>query len=231
MGGRGSPQEGHLIQELEKEVFLEEVIFQLGSGRCLERRCQHETPQVLSGHPPGWAPGDAVCYSSPRTATVSAWHLDVLRQLPRTSPGSVGMSRPQLQPSSRDPSSKSRCFACSLTVVFCHGGDLGLAQGSAPAPSREGLQEEAKFPFQPAPPLPSLAPSVSGNPYISLRLALGHCWERGGPLRKWTPSRSFADPVGTGRPPVPGERQEQSGAGDGDQETESRGRLWQPHEE
>lgn len=33
MGGRGSPQEGHLIQELEKEVFLEEVIFQLGSGK------------------------------------------------------------------------------------------------------------------------------------------------------------------------------------------------------
>lgn len=85
------------------------------SSRCLERRCQHEASQVLSGYPPGWAPGDAVCYSSPHTATVSAWHLDVLRQLPRTSPGSVGMSRPQLQPSSRDPSSKSRCFACSLT--------------------------------------------------------------------------------------------------------------------
>uniref|UniRef100_A0A4W2FJI0 PR/SET domain 2 n=2 Tax=Bos TaxID=9903 RepID=A0A4W2FJI0_BOBOX len=49
-------------------------------------------------------------------ATVSAWHPDVLRQLPRTSPDSVGMSRPQLQPSSRDPSSKSRCFACSLTA-------------------------------------------------------------------------------------------------------------------
>uniref|UniRef100_A0A8C0HXI3 PR/SET domain 2 n=1 Tax=Balaenoptera musculus TaxID=9771 RepID=A0A8C0HXI3_BALMU len=49
-------------------------------------------------------------------ATVSAWHLNVLRQLPRTSPGSVGMSRPQLQPSSRDPSSKTRCFACSLTA-------------------------------------------------------------------------------------------------------------------
>uniref|UniRef100_A0A4W2HEY3 PR/SET domain 2 n=1 Tax=Bos indicus x Bos taurus TaxID=30522 RepID=A0A4W2HEY3_BOBOX len=56
--------------------------------------------------------------SSPksRKATVSAWHPDVLRQLPRTSPDSVGMSRPQLQPSSRDPSSKSRCFACSLTA-------------------------------------------------------------------------------------------------------------------
>ncbi|KAB0377186.1 hypothetical protein FD755_011630 [Muntiacus reevesi] len=49
--------------------------------------------------------------------TVSAWHPDVLRRLPRTSPDSVGMSRPQLQPSSRDPSSKSRCFACSLTVL------------------------------------------------------------------------------------------------------------------
>ena len=109
------------------------------SSRCLERQCQHETSQVLSGHPPGWAPGDAVCYSSPRAATVSAWHLDVLRQLPRTSPGSVGMSRPQLQPSSRDPSSKSRCFACSLTgtrrveqppeALGAEGQGLGLGVG------------------------------------------------------------------------------------------------------
>uniref|UniRef100_A0A8C3WDY0 PR/SET domain 2 n=1 Tax=Catagonus wagneri TaxID=51154 RepID=A0A8C3WDY0_9CETA len=49
-------------------------------------------------------------------ATVSAWRPGVLRQQPRTSPGSVGMSRPQLQPRSRDPSSKSSCFACSLTA-------------------------------------------------------------------------------------------------------------------
>lgn len=41
---------------------------------------------------------------------------------------------------------------------------------------------------------------------IRLRLALGHCWERGGPLQKWTPSRSSVDPVGTGRPPVSGEK-------------------------
>uniref|UniRef100_A0A8D0ULR8 PR/SET domain 2 n=1 Tax=Sus scrofa TaxID=9823 RepID=A0A8D0ULR8_PIG len=56
--------------------------------------------------------------SSPksRKATVSAWRPGVLRQRPRTSPGSVGMSRPQRQPSSRDPSSKSRCFTCSLTA-------------------------------------------------------------------------------------------------------------------
>uniref|UniRef100_A0A8C7EPN8 PR/SET domain 2 n=1 Tax=Neovison vison TaxID=452646 RepID=A0A8C7EPN8_NEOVI len=49
-------------------------------------------------------------------ATVSAWHPGALRQPPRTSPGSVGMSRPRRQPSSRDPSSKSRPFACSLTA-------------------------------------------------------------------------------------------------------------------
>ncbi|XP_044919718.1 PR domain zinc finger protein 2 isoform X5 [Mustela nigripes] len=56
--------------------------------------------------------------SSPksRKATVSAWHPGALRQPPRTSPGSVGMSRPRQQPSSRDPSSKSRPFACSLTA-------------------------------------------------------------------------------------------------------------------
>lgn len=32
-------------------------------------------------------------------------------------------------------------------VVFCHGGDCGLAQGSAPVLSEEGLPEEAEFPF------------------------------------------------------------------------------------
>ncbi|XP_049733921.1 PR domain zinc finger protein 2 isoform X4 [Elephas maximus indicus] len=49
-------------------------------------------------------------------ATVSAWHPVARRQQPHTSPGSVGRSGPRLQPSSRDPSSKSRCFTCSLTA-------------------------------------------------------------------------------------------------------------------
>uniref|UniRef100_A0A8C0Q1L6 PR/SET domain 2 n=2 Tax=Canis lupus familiaris TaxID=9615 RepID=A0A8C0Q1L6_CANLF len=49
-------------------------------------------------------------------ATASAWRPGALRQPPRTSPGSVETSRPRLQPSSRDPSSKSRHFACSLTA-------------------------------------------------------------------------------------------------------------------
>uniref|UniRef100_A0A2K6SA59 PR/SET domain 2 n=1 Tax=Saimiri boliviensis boliviensis TaxID=39432 RepID=A0A2K6SA59_SAIBB len=49
-------------------------------------------------------------------ATASAWRPDALRQPPRTSPGSVGRSRPRLQPSSRDHSSKSRHPACSLTA-------------------------------------------------------------------------------------------------------------------
>uniref|UniRef100_A0A2K5QJK3 PR/SET domain 2 n=1 Tax=Cebus imitator TaxID=2715852 RepID=A0A2K5QJK3_CEBIM len=55
--------------------------------------------------------------SSPksRKATASAWRPDALHQPPRTSPGSVGRSRPRLQPSSRDHSSKSRHPACSLT--------------------------------------------------------------------------------------------------------------------
>uniref|UniRef100_A0A2K6GA87 PR/SET domain 2 n=1 Tax=Propithecus coquereli TaxID=379532 RepID=A0A2K6GA87_PROCO len=48
-------------------------------------------------------------------ATASAWRPDALRQQPRTSPGSTG-KRPRLLPSSRDPSSKSRCSACSLTA-------------------------------------------------------------------------------------------------------------------
>lgn len=34
-------------------------------------------------------------------------------------------------------------------------------------------------------------------------------------LQKWIPSRSFADRVGTGRPPVSGEKQQQNVAGDG----------------
>ncbi|XP_075850324.1 PR domain zinc finger protein 2 isoform X5 [Microcebus murinus] len=56
--------------------------------------------------------------SSPksRKATASAWRPDALRQQLRTSPGSTGKSRPRLQPSSRDPSSKSRRSACSLTA-------------------------------------------------------------------------------------------------------------------
>lgn len=63
----------------------------------------------------GWAPDDNVCCSSSYTATASAWHPDALHQQPRTSPGSVGRSKPRLQPSSRDHSSKSRHSACSLT--------------------------------------------------------------------------------------------------------------------
>ncbi|XP_039084883.1 PR domain zinc finger protein 2 isoform X6 [Hyaena hyaena] len=56
--------------------------------------------------------------SSPksRKATVCAWRPDALHQPSRTSPGSAGMSRQRLQPSCRDPSSKSRPFACSLTA-------------------------------------------------------------------------------------------------------------------
>ncbi|XP_049733922.1 PR domain zinc finger protein 2 isoform X5 [Elephas maximus indicus] len=56
--------------------------------------------------------------NSPKSkkATVSAWHPVARRQQPHTSPGSVGRSGPRLQPSSRDPSSKSRCFTCSLTA-------------------------------------------------------------------------------------------------------------------
>uniref|UniRef100_A0A8D2B620 PR/SET domain 2 n=1 Tax=Sciurus vulgaris TaxID=55149 RepID=A0A8D2B620_SCIVU len=49
-------------------------------------------------------------------ATASAWRPDALHPQRPTSPGSVGRSRPLLQPSSRDPSSKSRLFACSLTA-------------------------------------------------------------------------------------------------------------------
>uniref|UniRef100_A0A673TQC2 PR/SET domain 2 n=1 Tax=Suricata suricatta TaxID=37032 RepID=A0A673TQC2_SURSU len=48
--------------------------------------------------------------------TVSAWRPGVRHPPPRTSPGSVGMSRQRLQPSSRDPSAKTRPFACSLTA-------------------------------------------------------------------------------------------------------------------
>ncbi|XP_053516250.1 PR domain zinc finger protein 2 isoform X5 [Artibeus jamaicensis] len=56
--------------------------------------------------------------SSPksRKATASAWPPDALRRPPRTSPGSVGVSRPRLPHSSQDPSSKSRSFTCSLTA-------------------------------------------------------------------------------------------------------------------
>lgn len=51
-------------------------------------------------------------------------------------------------------------------VVLHRGGDLGLAQGSAPVVSEEDLQEEAKLPFQLPPPLPSCPTSltISGNP-------------------------------------------------------------------
>uniref|UniRef100_A0A667J6F2 PR/SET domain 2 n=1 Tax=Lynx canadensis TaxID=61383 RepID=A0A667J6F2_LYNCA len=74
--------------------------------------------------------------SSPksRKATVSAWRPGVLLQPPRTSPGSVGMSRRRLQPSSRDPSSKSRHFACSLTGTGAASGTAWAALG----PGRAG---------------------------------------------------------------------------------------------
>lgn len=62
-----------------------------------------------------WAPGDGVWCFSPCTATVSAWRPDALCPPPRTSPGSVGVSRPRRQLSSKDPSSKSRSFTCFLT--------------------------------------------------------------------------------------------------------------------
>lgn len=88
---------------------------------CPERASAPRPSRCCLGHPLGWAPGDAMCYSSPCTATVSAWHPDVLRQPPRTSPDSIGMSRPQLQPSSRDPSSKSRVL-CLLPDRYSEGG-------------------------------------------------------------------------------------------------------------
>ncbi|KAL0603378.1 Zinc finger protein [Plecturocebus cupreus] len=63
----------------------------------------------------------------PSRSTASAWRPDALQQPPRTSPGSVGRSRPRLQPSSRDHSSKSRHPACSLTEMgFRHVGQAGL---------------------------------------------------------------------------------------------------------
>lgn len=101
------------------------------ASRCPESASAPRPSRCCLGHPLGWAPGDAVCYSSPHAATVSAWHPDVLRQLPRTSPDRVGMSRPQLQPSSRDPSSKSRCFACSLTGTQRVGEPPGALGGRA----------------------------------------------------------------------------------------------------
>lgn len=62
-------------------------------------------------------------------------------------------------------------------VVFCHAGTWVWPQGSAPALSEQGLQEEAKIPFWPAlllphtphgppppPPTPAFPhPNVSGN--------------------------------------------------------------------
>uniref|UniRef100_A0A2I3GRK7 PR/SET domain 2 n=1 Tax=Nomascus leucogenys TaxID=61853 RepID=A0A2I3GRK7_NOMLE len=56
----------------------------------------------------------AIYYKTLKTA--SAWRPDALHQRPRTSPGSIGRSKPRLQPSSRDHSSKSRHSACSLTA-------------------------------------------------------------------------------------------------------------------
>uniref|UniRef100_A0A5F9DU68 PR/SET domain 2 n=1 Tax=Oryctolagus cuniculus TaxID=9986 RepID=A0A5F9DU68_RABIT len=47
--------------------------------------------------------------------TASAWRRGAPPPRPRTSPGSVGSSRPRLQPSSRDPSSRIRC-TCALTA-------------------------------------------------------------------------------------------------------------------
>lgn len=48
-------------------------------------------------------------------------------------------------------------------VVLCHGGDLSLAQGSAPVLSEEGLLEEAKLPFRPPHGPPPSPASISGN--------------------------------------------------------------------
>lgn len=74
------------------------------------------------------------------------------------------------QPSCRGGASPTmQFFKSSLILLFasrvllCHGGDLGLAQGSALILSEEGLQEVARFPFQP-PCLPTSHPSaISGN--------------------------------------------------------------------
>ncbi|XP_076789908.1 PR domain zinc finger protein 2 isoform X5 [Arvicanthis niloticus] len=56
--------------------------------------------------------------SSPksRRVTASAWHPDAPHQQPLISPDNAERSRLQQQLSSRDPSSKSRHFVCSLTV-------------------------------------------------------------------------------------------------------------------
>ncbi|KAL6030983.1 hypothetical protein STEG23_007051, partial [Scotinomys teguina] len=53
-------------------------------------------------------------------ATVSVWRPDAPHQQPLTSPDNAEKSRPQQQLSSRDPSSKSRHFVCSVTVL-CRG--------------------------------------------------------------------------------------------------------------
>ncbi|XP_071473462.1 PR domain zinc finger protein 2 isoform X6 [Marmota flaviventris] len=77
--------------------------------------------------------------SSPksRKATASAWRPDALHRRPRTSPGSVGRSRPLPQPSSRDPSSKSRLFACSLTAPEVTWNREAKGPGSLPAGSTD----------------------------------------------------------------------------------------------
>lgn len=52
----------------------------------------------------------------------------------------------------------------AFLVALYHGGDLGLAQGSAPVLSEEGLLEVAKFPLQPPcrpPPSPPPPPGIT----------------------------------------------------------------------
>ncbi|KAF7477896.1 Hypothetical predicted protein [Marmota monax] len=83
------------------------------------------------------APGDHLCCSSSHAATASAWRPDALHRRPRTSPGSVGRSRPLPQPSSRDPSSKSRLFACSLTAPEVTWKREAKGPGSLPAGSTD----------------------------------------------------------------------------------------------
>lgn len=61
----------------------------------------------------------------------------------------------------------------AFRVALYHGGDLGLAQGSAPVLSEEGLLEVAKFPLQP----PCCPPPSPHHPRESLA-----CRLRGAPL-------------------------------------------------
>lgn len=82
--------------------------------------------------------------------------------------------------------SKSSLILLSASrVVLLHGGDLGLAQGSAPGVSEEGLQEEALLPIPPPwppvlmPPVPRdlWEPAAADRPEPR-RLPLGlHTWK------------------------------------------------------